>query len=249
MKKLLTAALIGCVTLSFAQSPVSTRLASGADLGAAFATDRLSPSFTYYQLLNLDARKIFQIGWTVKFQTLYGQNMVYTTAPAKLTRERTGFGALSAPIIPANIDTLTFQRGRGTTNKTSFTALNFGLRAQLHLGPIELGASSDLLGIGFGRGRYGLYEASGDTLKLDGGPLRAQPQRINLRLLGDNNNGFLASDVYIRILFGRWIGTRIGYQWIVSEYRAVDERIPRPNRRFRHTQGMPYVGLTFPFFR
>ncbi|WP_266367416.1 hypothetical protein [Tellurirhabdus rosea] len=247
MKKLLAGVLFLYTATAFAQTPVSTRLSGGIDLGAAFDSKIISPSFTYFQMLHLDQRKIFQIGWTFKFQTFYGQNSVdYYTAPAKFTREKTGFAALSAPIIPANIDTLTMP-------KTSFTSGNFGLRVQVHLGVVDLGASADILGIGVGKGRYGFYRAStgfnsADSLNLHRTNQYAQPQRINVRLLGDNDMGFLATEVYARLNFSRRLAAKIGYQWLTTEYRA-NNRLVEDNRRFRHRFAMPYVALTFPFFR
>ncbi|WP_234733606.1 hypothetical protein [Tellurirhabdus bombi] len=246
MRKLIAVLLAFTSVTAIAQSPVSSRLVSGADLGASFATKKLSPSIAYYQLLNLDERKIFQFGWHTKLQNYYGQESVdYYTAPARLTRGKTGFGALSAPLIPENIDTLTMPRA-------SFISLNLGLRFQIHLGPVELGAATDILGVGLGKGRLGLYRAikganSVDSLNLHQTNKYAQPQRFNLRLLGDNNMGFLSSEVYARILFSRRVAFKVGYQWITTEYRTNDELVD-DNRRFRRNYAMPYVALSFPFF-
>jgi len=229
---------------AFSQSPVSTRLSAGVDLGAAFDTKILSPSLTYYQLLHVDQRKVFQIGWTFKFQTFYNQNSTdYYTAPARFSRGEAGLGSLSRAVIPANLDTLTMPR-------TTLTSGNFGLRVQVRLGPVELGASADILGIGVGRGRYGLYRASqsADSLNLHRSDQYAQPQRLNMRLLGDNNRGFLTTEMYARLNFHRRVAAKIGYQWLTAEYRTTNKLVD-DNRRFRHRYAMPYVALTFPIFR
>jgi hypothetical protein len=93
--------------LSVAQSPVSTRLSAGADLGAGFRPGQISPSLTYYQLLNVTKQKLISVGWTATFRTFYGSNVDYITAPAEISRGgNTGFHALGAALVPARLDTL-----------------------------------------------------------------------------------------------------------------------------------------------
>ncbi|MGV3559092.1 hypothetical protein [Larkinella arboricola] len=255
MRKTVTLLFTLISAAAFSQSPTSSRLSSGVDVGAAFKKDYLVPSITYYEMLNLDANQIFSIGWTVKAGAFYGSNLEYLTAPAKLTREKTGFQALGASLVPANIDTMQFDR-------VSVTSVNFGLRAQVKLGPVEIGAGADLLGIAFGKNREGNYKSSTgtfrytdknnvvDTVSFVKFPLQyAQPQRINARLLGDNNRGALSSEVYVRLRVMRRMSIKAGYQWITTEMRASNENLENDNRRFRNRASMTYVALTFPFFK
>ncbi|GAB3892713.1 hypothetical protein GCM10028803_05840 [Larkinella knui] len=255
MRKIVTLVFILISAVAFSQTPTSVRISSGLDVGAAFKKDYVVPSLTYYELLNLDANRIFSIGWTAKLNTFYGDNLNYTTAPAKLTREKSGFAALSAPLVPANLDTMRF-------DLVTATAINFGLRAQIRLGPVEIGAGADLLGVGFGKSREGRYRSS--TGRFEGADTSgkainlsfqlhpkqyAQPQRFNARLLGDNDLGSLSTEVYVRLKVLERLGVKAGYQWITTEMRASNVNIDDDNQRFRNRASMAYVALTFPFYK
>ncbi|WP_138992409.1 hypothetical protein [Larkinella sp. C7] len=255
MRKIVTLVLIFTSAIAFSQTPTASRISSGVDVGTAFKKDYLAPSFTYYELLNLDANKIFSIGWTIKGGNFYGDNLNYTTAPARLTREKTGFGAIGAPEVAANIDTMRF-------DWVTVSTVNFGLRAQVRLGPVEVGAGADLIGLGFGRSREGRYRSTTgrfehtnadseiDTVSFRVSPLQyAQPQRLNVRLLGDNDLGSLSSEVYVRLKVLRRMGVKVGYHWITTEMRASNLNIDDDNRRFRNRAAMGYVALTFPFYK
>lgn len=255
MRKIITLVFILTSAAAFSQSYTSNRLNSGMDIGAGFKKDYLVPSLTYYEMLNLDSKQIFSIGWTVRVGAFYGDNLNYTTAPARLTRGKTGFAALNAPLVEANIDTMRF-------DWVTVTSANIGVRAQVRLGPVEIGGSADLLGFAFGKSREGRYRSSTGVFEAadsTGNPIEltfrnnpkqyAQPQRVNVRMLGDNDRGALATDVYIRFRLMRRLAVRAGYQWVTTEMRASNLNIVDENQRFRNRASMAYVGLTFPFFK
>ncbi|MGA0558249.1 hypothetical protein ACO2Q8_16435 [Larkinella sp. VNQ87] len=256
MRKIVTFVFVLFSVTTFAQSPTASRLSSGVDIGAAFKKDYWVPSLTYFEMLNLDANQIFSIGWTARLGAFYGDNLNYTTAPSRLTREKTGFAALGAPLVEANIDTMRF-------DWVTVTTVNFGLRAQVKLGPVEVGAGADLIGFGFGKNREGRYRsatgqfnaASSDQdvdslLNFVNHPRQyAQPQRVNVRLLGDNDLGSLSTEVYVRLRLMRRLGIKAGYHWITTEMRASNKNVVDNNQRFRNRATMTYVALTFPFFK
>ncbi|WP_229379467.1 hypothetical protein [Fibrella forsythiae] len=243
--------------VSVAQSPVSNRLSAGVDLGAGFAKEQISPSLTYYQLLHVTKQKFLSVGWTATFRTNYASNVDYTTAPANLTRGgKTGFNALGAPIVPANLDTLRMASASGTS-------LNFGVRAQIHIKFLEIGASADILGLALGKNRVGQYlsstgkfvagqtAAGADSLaRFTGANVNqtAKPTIANLQLLGDNSIGTLATEVYARVLLGQRLGVKVGYQWLTSEYTTSVKNTVDGNNRFRNRAGLTYVALTFPVY-
>ena len=237
---------------SFAQSPVSARLSSGVDLGMAYSNSHYNPSFIYYQLINIGEQKIFSLGWTLRVGAFYGDNLNYYTAPSRLSRGKTGFSALGAPLITNNIDTVRY-------DYVSMTSANVGIRAQVKLGRIELGASADLLGLTLGKSRTGRYISStGKFMNTDStsayfqGPnafQRSRPSHINVRLLGDNDLGTLSTEVYARVHINQRIGVKLAYQWLVTETTVNNRDIIADNNRFRHRVGMPYLALTFPIFR
>jgi hypothetical protein len=253
-------ALLFCLTTTccVAQQDelVRGRLSSGLDLGAGFAANQFSPSASYYQLLNLTKSRAFSLGWTATFRTYYASDRDYLTAPAELSRGKTGFAALGAPYQLATIDTLRMASASGTS-------FNFGVRAQVRFSIFEVGASADILGITLGRTRTGRYLSSqgfftgrnqagtaDSTIFFRGGNADqpAKPSRSNLQLFGDNSYGTLATEVYVRARVSQRLGVKVGYQWLMTEYRANVINEADRNDRFRNRTGLIYVAATFPFF-
>ncbi|OIN59564.1 hypothetical protein [Arsenicibacter rosenii] len=241
--------------LSFSQSQFTNRISKGIDVGLAFKNDHTAPSFTYYELLHLGRQEVFSLGWTFRAGGVYGRNLDYTTAPARLTRGETGFGALTADVRPAYIDTLHFDR-------TSQSLFNVGLVAQVKLGPVELGGSADILGFALGRlrnarissskGGYYVDTAADDDSLIYFAPKHtaqsAHPRSINVRLLGDNDRGSLATEVYARFLITKRIGVKVAYQWLTTEMKLNQNRTLDGNLRYRNRVAMPYIALSFPLF-
>lgn len=256
MKKLLIALLTFVSVHSFAQSPVSARLSSGYEVGMAYSKNNYNPSLGYYQLINIGERKLVSLGWTARLGAFYGDNINYFTAPARLTRGKTGLGALSGPLIDSNIDTVRF-------DYVTMTSLSFGIRAQVNLGRVELGASADLLGLTLGRRRTARYRSSTGAFDIDtvqnatiqtapftGANVfqQARPSRLNLRLLGDNDLGTLSTEVYARVRVSQRLAVKVGYQWLTTEVTVQNRDVIADNNRFRNRAGMAYVALTFPIF-
>jgi hypothetical protein len=252
MKKFLLAVCLLGPVASFAQSPVSARLSSGYDLGLGYSTNRYSPSIQYYQLLNIGERRLISLGWNFRLGAFYGDNIDYYTAPARLTRDKTGFSALGAPLVPANIDTVRF-------DFVSMTSASIGIRAQINLGRVEIGASADLVGLTLGRNRTGRVTSSTGRYQTDSTATlpftgiyanqSARPSRFNARLLGDNNLGTLSTDVYARVRVSQRIGIKAGYQWLTSEVRLSNRDIVADNNRFRNRSGLAYLAVTLPIFQ
>ena len=257
MKQAISALLILFSFHSFAQSPVSARLSSGYDMGMAYSKSQYNPSITYYQLLNVGERKLFSFGWTARLGAYYGDNLNYYTAPARLTRGKTGFSALSGPLITDNIDTIRY-------DYVTMTSLNVGVRAQLNLGLVEIGASADLLGLTFGKSRTGRYQSANGQMRLysvsgadsttayfQGANTfqKSHPSILNVRLLGDNDIGTLATEVYARVRVAQRLGVKLGYQWLTTETTVSNRDVIADNNRFRNRAGMAYVALTFPIFQ
>ena len=257
MKKILVAFLLIASFTSFAQSPVAARLSSGYDIGMAYSTGHYNPSVSYYQLLTVGERKLFSFGWNVRLGAFYGDNLDYYTAPARLTRGKSGVGSIGLPLIPANIDTVRFDH-------VSMTSLSIGVRAKISLGRVELGASTDLLGFTFGKSRTGQYQSStgqfailsasgADSLLVPfqgaNALQKASPGAINARLLGDNNRGTLSTQVYANIRLTPRVGVKLGYQWLITEMSVANRDVVADNNRFRHTAGMAYLALSLPIFQ
>jgi len=255
MKRIIVALLTLISIHSFAQSPVAARLKSGFDLGMAYTKSNYNPSITYYQLINIGERKMFSLGWTLRLGAFYGDNLNYYTAPARLTRGRSGLGSLSDPLIVQNIDTVRF-------DYVTMTSANAGVRAQVNLGILDLGVSADIVGITIGRNRTGRYTSStghyslknslgrDSTVYFQGANVfqQARPTGYNARLLGDNDIGTLSSEVYGRLNFNQRLSVKFGYQWLTTEISVKNRDVVADNNRFRHRAGLAYIALTFPIF-
>ncbi|GAB3498112.1 hypothetical protein GCM10027341_19200 [Spirosoma knui] len=236
---------------TFAQSPVAARLSSGFDLGMGYSTNNYNPSIAYYQLLNVGERKLFSIGWTARLGAFYGDNINYYTAPARLTRGKTGFNALSAPLLVNNIDTVRY-------DYVTMTSFNVGVRAQLNLGIVEIGASADVLGLTLGKSRIGRYRSSTGAFQVDSATTRpfrgedvfqkARPSTLNARLLGDNDIGTLSTEVYARVRISQRFAIKGGYQWLTSETTVSNRDVVADNNRFRNRAGLAYLAITLPIF-
>jgi hypothetical protein len=254
MKKYLLFFLPLLTLPAVAQRSVSSRVQSGLDAGFAFTKANYAPSLTYFQLLNIGNRRLLSVGWTARLAKYYGDNLNFYTAPARLSRGATGFEALGSSLKSANIDTVRFDY---VTN----TAVNFGIRAEVHLGPVDLGGSADILGLAFGKTRIGRVITSSGSYKVKGAKAdstvyftgdnryqRTRPTGINLRLLGDNDYGNLATEVYARIHINPRLAIKGGYQWQTAEMYFRDISPTDGNKRYRHRVGMPFLAVTFPFF-
>lgn len=255
MKKYLIISLLFLAGLAVAQKPVSSRVQSGLDAGFAFQKDNYAPSLTYFQLLNIGNKNLLSVGWTARLAKFYGDNLNFYTAPARLTREATGFEALGPALKWANIDTVRFDY---VTN----TSINFGVRVEVHLGPVDLGGSADLLGLALGKSRMGRVISSSGSFRVKGTSedsaavfftsknqsQRMKPTGINLRLLGDNDFGNLATEVYARVRINQRLAIKAGYQWQTAEMYFRDITPTDGNKRYRHRVGMPFVAVTLPFF-
>jgi len=256
MKKILAVLTAFVTTQAFAQSPVSARLQSGYDLGMAYSTGNYSPSGTYYQLINIGDRKLFSVGWTLRLGAFYGDNLNYYTAPARLTREKTGFASLGAPLVIRNIDTVRY-------DYVTMTSANVGVRAQVNLGKLTIGASADLLGLTFGKKRIGRYKSSTGQYTIQGisgkdsinVPFQggstfqsSKPSILNVRLLGDNDIGTLSTEIYARYSINQRFGIKVGYQFLTTEMTVANRDAISDNNRFRHRANMAYIALTLPIF-
>lgn len=254
MKKYLIIVLAFLAGPAVAQKPASSRVQSGLDAGFAFKKDNYAPSLTYFQLLHIGNKRLLSVGWSARLAKFYGDNLNFYTAPARLTREATGFEALGPALKLANIDTVRFDY---VTN----TSVNFGVRVEVHLGPVDLGGSADLLGLALGKSRMGRVITSSGSYKVAGAKTdstvfftgdnrfqRMKPTGINLRLLGDNDFGNLATEVYARVRINQRLAIKAGYQWQTAEMYFRDITPTDDNKRYRHRVGMPFVAVTLPFF-
>jgi hypothetical protein len=230
MRKIITLlCLLIFAEISQSQPIRRSRISSGVDVGAGFQTGVLAPSFEFYQLLQTGKRSPLQLGWSFRATQLIGKELTFLTAPAT-----------------KNIDSLYM----GQATMLSF---NMGIKAQINVGPLELGAGADLLGVTLGRRRTGFHSGStgvvpkSDTLNttVHLTDQSARPTTGNLIAFGDYVRGSLTADVYARLWISKAVGLKVGYQFLVNEYKTENPMVA-DNRRFRYRSELLYIGISFP---
>ncbi|TAG15986.1 MAG: hypothetical protein EAZ32_06510 [Cytophagia bacterium] len=208
---------------AMAQPLRNSRVVGGFDIGAGFEQKNLMPSLQVYQLLKIGKSGIFQAGYSFRLNRFMG----------------------------SDINLLSSQNDTLQMDKTAVTMLNFGLKAQISLKWVEIGASADLFGLAFGGKQTGLYVSSRafnktDTLNLHRTKQQAGVRRGNLQLFNNNNSiGNLNADVYARVWVSRQVGLKVGYIFNLTQYRT-DRALLNDNRDFRFTPRLFYVGVSFP---
>lgn len=242
LRGLLLCFLLSFVSLSIWAQP-DTRLTAGLDVGAGWNNQAWLIHGQYHQHLTIGRRGIFQIGWGGKLSHVRGNDLDFTTAPARLTKEKTGLSGLNGTTLLRNIDTLQISAG--------ITSFNFSLSAQISLfGRIDLGASADILGLAFGTRRAGYYSGSKGFSKIDSLNVhqtyqQARPTPVSIQLLGDNTIGNLNTELYARLHITPRVGLKVSYLFTTNEYQTTRILVD-DNRRFRFRSEMIFIGLTFP---
>ncbi|MEZ4903441.1 MAG: hypothetical protein R2822_17595 [Spirosomataceae bacterium] len=243
-KMFILAIFIGLLLLDItAYTQPENRLAAGIDIGGGWKDKAWVLSGQYSQYLKLDKKGFFQVGWGIRGTHLRGKELDFITAPANLSRTKTGLGALTAPLLLRQIDTLQI--------RSAITSFNFNLGVQLSFfNRLDIGANADLIGFAFGSRRAGYYLGSRGYNKIDSLNLhktyqQARPTFWGTQLLGDNTVGNLHTEVYARLRFAEQIGLKVSYLFTASEYKT-DVALIDDNRRFRFRFPMIYVALHFP---
>ncbi|GAB3987582.1 hypothetical protein GCM10028807_08190 [Spirosoma daeguense] len=238
---------------SYSQKINKNGLSGGIDIGVGAKNGSFHSSITYYELSQIAKNESFFIGWTGRLGVFQGKNVNYYTAPARLTRGRSGLGSIGKSLLTENIDTIYF-------NRTSHISLNFGLRAEYYVGPLTLGASIDLVGVTFGARHTGLISSStGLFIGEDAAGLpinkpflgedanqTAIPNWLNLKLPGDLNQGMLTTEAYVRFRITEGVSLKAGYQWLTTEMAIKNKDIVSNNNRFRNRADFLYFGITAP---
>ncbi|PWJ59095.1 hypothetical protein CLV98_103468 [Dyadobacter jejuensis] len=224
--KLYTILFLAFVTTSLHAQSLS-RVTSGIDLGLGYhPNDGLwAPAGMYHQDLSLKNFTQIRVGWGVR---AYG---VYTGA----TNMTPNYNASQG-------DTLSF--GKVSTNGLSFLA-----SVSFMVGPVEIGANTDLVGIAFGTRRQALYSSrnvDGEGAEFYNDYVPASPSALNaLPLLFNNNNG--QSEIFARIWFTNRIGLKLGYNFGRTSYTS-EEKLDNGRTRFSFGSNYPYVAMAFPLY-
>ena len=189
--------------------------------GAESFTGSLAWSKTY----GLGSSKRFHVGYGVRFSGFSGSNQTYITAPASLTGDE------------ATIDSLVLE------NPVNL-GLNLAIYLEYYLHPkFSLGFNIDAIGYSFGNSQTGAFQSSDNNAQFPTS-VEASPTAFNLLLVGDNDLGYLKSEMFVRYALNEKWSLRGGFDFTFSEY-TTDIELLNENARFRYKAGMFFLGASY----
>ncbi|MBC7888886.1 MAG: hypothetical protein H7Z13_13500 [Ferruginibacter sp.] len=242
MKQLLALMLLLSVyNLCMGQEKTTTvRKSQWVDLAATIGNSQGTAAISYVYSWKLGRKKKLEAGLGVRFTSMFGEKIDYTTAPAKLSRTNTTpFLIFFAGQKTVNWDTLTVQRP--FVNSLNLSA-NFGYNFSSRFSAVF---NIDLVGFTFGRKSSAILTSNGIT-KAEG---QAKPAGFNALLTGDLDYGSLNSEFSLKYtLNDRWAVRGI-YQFLFTEYKTTTIRQTAPDGtmvdRFRNKANNFGAGVSY----
>jgi hypothetical protein len=207
----------------------------------AFGSKQFSTALSYQHLWKLGKNQKLAIGGGVRLTNHFGNNLYYTTAPAKLTSGKTGPSVFFADDIPQNIDSVLFK-------KSQVNALNLSINFSYNVyKKITLGFNIDAIGFSFGGKQNGFYLGNNGI----GAATTAKPTGFNALLISDNDRGTLNSEFYAQYKMNDKWGVKLGFQYLFTEY-TTDTKVQttpdgQKNDRFRSKGSGISLGVTYSF--
>ena len=201
-----------------------TRVSSRADLSGAIGAGVSSASLGFTRTHGLLKSHKLRLGYGLRFSSMYGNDLNYTTAPAKL-------------IVDDKVDTLNIGE-----------PISIGLNAVIHIGyqitpKIYAGFNIDAVGLGFGATNKASFRAR-DPLSTAPKTVTSRPTAYNLLLVGDNDIGYLKSEFTLGYAISDKLLVRAGYDFTFSEY-TTEVKLDDANDRFRYKASMFFIGVSY----
>lgn len=201
-----------------------TRVSSRVDFSAAVGASVYSASLGATRTHGLLKSNKLRLGYGLRFSGMYGNDLNYTTAPAKLIAED-------------KVDT--FFIGE---------PISLGLNAVIHIGyqftpKLYAGFNIDAVGLGFGATNKGrsLPRDPASTAPVS---VLARPTSYNVLLVGDNDIGYLKSEFTVGYSISESLMIRAGYDFTFSEY-TTQVKLDDANDRFRYKASMFFLGVSY----
>ena len=238
--------LITCLSIlisgSFAQSGKTSANSRLIDLAATIGESQGAVAASYIHNWKKGKKQKWEIGYGIRWTSIFGVKNDFTTAPARLARTTTiPFLIVFAGHEIKNEDTLQVQRP--FTNSLNLSA-NIGYHFNHRW---SAGFNIDVIGFTFGRTSSGVLTSNGVTRTENS----AKPAFFNLLLTGDNDIGSLNSEFFVRYqLNNRW-GIKADYQFVFVEYKTTTIKQTAPDGtmvdRFRNKGNLFGAGISYHF--
>lgn len=197
------------------------------ELGGAVGSSVGSISGAGFKHWGIGSKKRFYIGTGLRFTSLFGNNVNFTTAPANFTSDAKNVDTLLAPSPSVSSLNLMVSLGYKISEK------------------FDVGFNIDAFGISFGPTGMPSYIRNGKSTPSSASPTTSP----NILLIGDNDKGSLNSQLFVRYKLSDHLGLKVAYQYLFNELTTTTkiQTIPSTNDRFRAKSTMVYVGLNYSF--
>lgn len=229
MKKYILFCLIAIGSASIVNAQKTTDYTSSkqyVDLSFGFGNKQGAISAGYFYNWGVGKNKKFFIGTGVRFTSVYGTAINFTSAPSSLAGDKLKEDTLLAP-------------------KPSVNALNVLINLGYNITPkLQAGFNIDVIGASFG--------SQGSPSFISNGVIqatKAKPAGFNVLLVGNNDRGTLNSEFYARYRFTDKFGAKIAYQYQFTELVTSTkiQTAPVANDRFRNKAGLINIGFSYHF--
>lgn len=205
-------------TVSIGQTEIA-RKQSSIDLNIGWGQDVFSHALSWHRTHGITANNKLRVGYGLRFSGLYGTDLKYSTAPAKLTKDE------------ANIDTITL------SNPTTM-GLNAAIYLEYQFSPkFVVGFNIDAIGVGFG-------STSETSVSQGNSIVDAKPTSFNVLLVGDNDIGQLKSELYLSYFLNPKWRLNAGLDLTFSEY-TTSVKLRNDNDRFRNKANFIFIGASY----
>ena len=210
------------------------------DLALSTNSTQQTGALSWVHLHSLTKKKRFKIGYGLRFTSQIGKDLTYTTAPAKLVAQQTGPQVLFSKKYLENVDTF-------NVANSNHNMLNVSINIQYTIKEkLDIGFNIDASGFTFGKKVNGAYQSYQDTKNVSSQP--AQPTSLNALLVGENDNGSLNSELYLRYwLCEKW-GVKAGITYLFTEY-TTENKLRLDNDRWRNKSVLGMITISYSPFR
>jgi hypothetical protein len=196
------------------------------ELGGSVGSSVGSVGVAFHKNWTLGKKDKFVIGTGLRFTSLFGTDVNFTSAPPDFTGDDKNVDTLQAPSPSVSSVNLMINLGYRVSNK------------------FEVGFNIDAIGFSFGTKGMPSYIRNGKKSVTN-----ASPTSTNILLIGDNDRGSLNSHFYAKYEVSRNIGIKLAYQYLFNELTTDTkiQTVPSANDRFRAKTGMIYAGVSYSF--
>lgn len=197
------------VTLLITQNTWAQAYNHNIDLTSAFGIKDVSLSFSYEYNFEIGKAKRLELGIGGRITYYNGQDKEYITAPANLTKGKTGPLVLFTSKQEKYLDTILI-------GKPGLTAINLLVNAGYKISPkVIAGFNLDIIGFSVGKKQTAEYLHNGEKAIVS-----AKPASFNFLKIDDNALGSLNSELYLVYKWNNRWSIKAFAEYLYLEYKT-----------------------------